>query len=190
MIFNKSKNIDPFLNPGEPFKKYKVGKKDFRVYFIEDHPQKEELPDQRLFHIKSEQDKFYILIEKELYNLIPDYYSESSLSAHSNFLSKISKDNSKRFLIVLVAIAIFSTVIYSLLFELLTSGLIGLFTALLTLVLYFNIVFQKQIKISRQKLRETLIEEHSEVKLDEMLMKMDNYINRRLKELAKEKEKH
>ncbi len=186
--FLGAKPIDPFKNVGEPFITYENNKSDLRIYLLDANSLRDAAVKQQLVYIKSSGNKYFIMIEKELYDLIPDYYSEISLSAQADFFSTVSKGNIFKLFLVGLVTAIISTILLMFIFPMITSSFVGVILAILTMFLYINTIFKKQIDKERLKLRKTIIKAYGETKLDQMIDILDEYVERRTKELMKEVE--
>jgi|GEM_PF-4630494 len=183
---NKKNIINAFTEEFEPFRKHEKGKKDLRVYLIENHSQKDELLRQQLIHIHNGANEFYVMVEKELYDLIPEYYSEEALFIQSTFFRKVSRDNVIRMMLYGMGFGIITMIVCSFFMVMLTASLVGVIGALFFMIIYLNTFFQKQLRSSRMELRQNLINEFTEKRLDEIIDTIDRYTERRFKELDEE----
>lgn len=187
---NKTHAYDPFSEVGEPDIQYNLGKKDLRIYFIDNYPFKQETLEQRLLHVHTDPNKFYVMLEKEIYDLVPEFYSEQSLSLQCDFYGNVTRKNLRSMMLGGLIVGLIGTYLLSISFipNILISGLLGLFLAVIYMIVYLNSVFQKNLTKGRESLRNGLIDLFGEKRLDEMNALQEKYMERREEEIAKIKE--
>lgn len=178
-------------NVPEPRFAYKEGNESAYLFFIDDHEDKDEILKQRLYAVDTSKKMIRVMIEKEVYDLTPEYYSKEALFAQLHFYNKINAKVLKGLFIGALAICIIGIVIVPLLIPSLspmTSSMISLGLALIYMFYYMNIKFNKTLTVARKEYRDELIALIGKERLDEILDVQDAYIARRKKELSEDRQ--
>ncbi|XMB86287.1 hypothetical protein RJG79_00380 [Mycoplasmatota bacterium WC44] len=188
--YNKVHAYDPFVEVDNPDIEYIDGNKVLSLYFIDVYPFKEEALENRIFHIKTEMNKFSVLLEKEIYDLVPDYYSKESLSLQCDYYGNVTRKNLSRLLLggLLIGLATTFLLASTLIESVVLSSIVGLLAAFVYIIIYLNTVFQKYLAKGREKLRIGMIELLGEKRFKRINAIQEEYISRREVEIAKAKE--
>lgn len=164
----------------EPDVQYTIESIDVNVYFLDRYDFKEEALRQQLFFMQAKPKSISLLLEKQIYDLIPDYYSAQSLLIVHQYYTEIYK---KKFVSAFIggfAVSIIVGVLIEV-FEIqfAFSSLYGIAIGTMTMLLILMFSVRRQQSVARDTMRERLIALHGETKLNEYLERQEKYMQER-----------
>jgi hypothetical protein len=150
------------------------------VYFLDGYDFKKEALQQQLFFMQAKPKSISLLLEKEIYDLIPNYYSAQSLLIVHKYYTEIYK---KKFVAAFTggfAVSIIVGVLIEV-FELqfAFSGLYGVAIGTMTMLLILTLSVRRQQRVARDTMRERLIALHGENRLNAYLERQEKYMQER-----------
>jgi len=158
---------------------------DVNVYFLDDYSFKEEALRQQLFFMKADNTSISLLLEKEIYDLIPDYYSAPSLLIVHQYYMEVQRKHFFPAFGIGLAVALVGGVVSDLLSvsaEL--SGLLSLGLGTFTMLLVLTYTLRRQQFKARDDMRERLTKLHGDRKLNAYLERQEKYMEERRATLA------
>lgn len=169
-----------FHKLSEPNVHYTVDSIDVNIYFLDDVDFKDEALQQQLFFMQSKPKSISLLLEKQIYDLIPEYYSAQSLLVVHQYFTEIYK---KKFGFAFTGGFVIS-VIASILIEVFNiqfafSGFYGIAIGTMSMLLLLNYTLRRQQRLARETMRERLIALHGENRLNSFLERQEKYMQER-----------
>jgi len=158
---------------------------DVNVYFLDDYPFKEEALRQQLFFMRADKTSISLLLEKAIYDLIPEYYSASSLLIVHQYYMEIQRKNFFPAFGTGLAVALLGGVGSDLLgvsAEL--SGLMSLGLGTFTMLFVLTYMLRRQQAKARDDMRESLTKFHGDRKLNAYLERQEKYMEERRATIA------
>lgn len=153
---------------------------DVKVYFLDNYPFKEEALKQQLFFMQADKTSISLLLENEIYDLIPDYYSAPSLLiVHQYYMAIYRKKVFPAFGIGLAVALVFGLLsdLFNVSVEI--SGLLSLGLGTFTMLFLLTYTMRRQQVKARDDMRERLTELHGDRKLNTYLERQEKYMEER-----------
>lgn len=164
----------------KPDVQYTIESVDVNVYFLDGYDFKDEALHQQLFFMQAKAKSISLLLEKQIYDLIPDYYSAQSLLIVHQYYTEIYK---KKFVSAFIG-GFAVSVIVGVLIEVFDiqfafSGLYGIAFGTMTMLLILTFTVRRQQAVARSTMRERLIALHGENNLNRYLERQEKYMQER-----------
>jgi len=153
---------------------------DINVYFLDGYAFKHDALKNQLFYMSADRGSISLLLEKQIYEAIPDYYSaQSLLVVHRYFMSL-----NRRSLIPAFSVGITVTLVIGWAVEffglaIASSGLLSLGLGTLSMLVVLTLSFRRLQEKARTTMRESLIELHGETTLNAYLERQEKYMQER-----------
>jgi len=175
----KKKQFNPFDNVGAADVHFNYEGLDLDVYFIDGYDFKDEILRRQMTYINITRTGFSIILEKALYDAVPELYTQDALYAQYVYFNKRTSMNIWMFLggpLVVGGSAfglvyLFSTII--------NAVFIGAIMGVAFMFGYLYKVLKRDMVNARQKLRDDMIKMYGEKKLDELLDKQQKIAEER-----------
>ena len=168
----------------EPNVQQTIDSIDVNVYFLDGYDFKVEALQHQLFFMQAKAKSISLLLEKEIYDLIPEYYSAQSLLIVHQYYTEMYK---RKFLSAFAggfAVSILVGVLIEIFeIDLAFAGLYGIALGTLTMLFILTYTVRRQQRMARDTMRERLIALHGENKLNAYLERQEQYMQERRKTL-------
>lgn len=153
---------------------------DVNIHFLDDLPFKDEALKEQLFFMQADKTSISLLLEKEIYDLIPEYYSPSSLMIVHQYYMALNRKS----LLPSFGIGLGIAIGFGLLADLFNvsadiSGLLSLGLGTFTMLFLLTYLARRQQANARTQMRERLTELHGDRKLNAYLERQEKYMEER-----------
>lgn len=170
-----SEHFDPFPLEMEPEFSYDYEGLDLRVYYLDNYEKKREALEQQPTFIYTRNDAFYVLLEKQMYDMAPELYSKEVLAAQCRFYS----NNASKHALKIIGGGVGITLIGFLISNIFMGWLYAIMLSMAIGVAYMMFMLFRTMKNdmieARYNLRQELIELLGEEQLDSLLKRQEAY---------------
>jgi hypothetical protein len=158
---------------------------DVNVFYLDNYPFKDEALKQQLFFMQADKSSISLLLEKEIYDLIPEYYSAPSLLiVHQYYMSIYRKKVFPAFGIGLAVAITFGLISDLFNVSVDISGLLSLGLGTFTMLFLLTYSMRRQQTKARLDMRERLTKLHGDRKLNAYLERQEKYMEERRASLS------
>jgi hypothetical protein len=169
-----------FTQLNKPNVQAKIENVDVYVYFLDDYSFKETALRQQLFFMQADKTSISLLLEKEIYDAIEEYYSAPSLLIVHQYYMEI---NRKR-LLPAFGIGLGTALAFGILSDLFRvstdiSGVLSLGLGTFTMLFVLTYTMRRQQVKARDDMREKLTNLHGDRKLSAYLERQEKYMEER-----------
>ncbi len=165
----KKNQFNPFEQVGEANVHYNYEGLDLNVYFVDNYDFKDEIMEKQMTYINMTETGFSIILEKALFDAVPELYSQEALHAQYVYFHKRTSMN---LWIFLGGAVVFGGATFGLayLFSTLTTAVFaGAIVGVSFMFGYLFRVLKRDMMGARQTLRDDMIKIYGEEKLDKLL---------------------
>ena len=174
-----------FKQLNEPNVQTTIENVEVNVFFLDDYAFKDEALRQQLFFMQADKTSISLLLEKEIYEAIEEYYSATSLLIVHQYYMDI---NRKR-IVPAFGIGLGTALAFGILSDLFRvsadiSGLLSLGLGTFTMLFVLTYTMRRQQVKARDDMREKLTKLHGDRKLNAYLERQEKYMEERRATLA------